>query len=37
MKFQAENNGMGPSIWAKFASGDSVAKRPMLTITYLAP
>jgi hypothetical protein len=37
MKFQVENNGMGPSIWAKFASGDSVAKRPMLTITYLAP
>ncbi len=37
IKFQSENNGFGPSIWAKFASGDSVSKRPFLTVTYLVP
>jgi Bacterial Ig-like domain len=37
IKFQAENNGMGPNSWAKFASGDSVVNRPFLTITYLVP
>lgn len=37
IKFQAENSGFGPKVWAKFASGDAANHQPMLTITYLAP
>ena len=36
-KYQSENNGAGPSVWAKFASGDALGQRPLLSITYLVP
>jgi hypothetical protein len=37
LRFVAENNGAGASVWAKFASGDALGQRPLLSITYLAP
>ena len=37
LRFVTENNGAGASVWAKFASGDALGQRPLLSITYLAP